>query len=441
MAKLTKAQRAWAFYENEVYDTDYLKEYDLFDDTREIFNPVPKTAFIMNALTMQQEINPEFNEKKTESESESGNEDNTSDNATDNKLAKINDIWDYNNFQNQKYMLALWLILSKEAVVELNKRDDEIIFVIHDPDLVETEYMGGEMVYCKIEGTTKQFDMEEKTFNNVDVTKEYYNVRNETGGYKAIVETVDGEESETPLAFDFIPVVEFSTDYDMGPLFNKTDYYNLLEAYLENVFYLHGDPLIWDNLSGGMSEEGKEKHKGGRFKEQSVWHLNNPDAQMQYLEMSGNVAELMLKKQEDIKKNISNDYPEYVLSTLLSNGDPSGDALKIKSIEIKAKVGSLRGDLETGIVTIDNMALQMLGKSTVQHGIGFGGILPDSVKQLLDLVKGLREINFISRKTGMEKFPDLIPDAEKENKRIKEERNEIREEIDSELSDHVNSQD
>jgi|GEM_PF-2227566 hypothetical protein len=437
MAKLTKAQRAWAFYENEIYDTDYLKEYKLFDDTREIFNPVPKTAFIMNALTMQQEINPELNEKKTESESESENEDN----AIDNKLAKINDIWDYNNFQNQKYMLALWLILSKEAVVELNKRDDEIIFVIHDPDLVETEYMGGEMVYCKIEGTTKQFDMEEKSFNTVDVTKEYYNVRNETGGYKAIVETVDGKESETPLAFDFIPVVEFSTDYDMGPLFNKTDYYNLLEAYLENVFYLHGDPLIWDNLKGEMSEEGKEKHKEGRFKEQSVWHLNNPDAQMQYLEMSGNVAELMLKKQEDIKKNISNDYPEYVLSTLLSNGDPSGDALKIKSIEIEAKVGSLRGDLETGIVDIDNKALLMLGKSPVQHGIGFGGILPDSVKQLLDLVKGLREIGFISRETGMEQFPDLITNPKKENKRIKAERNETREEIDRELSDDAHSQD
>jgi len=333
------------------------------------------------------------------------------------------------------------LILSKEAVVELNKRDDEIIFVIHDPDLVETEYMGGEMVYCKIEGTTKQFDMEEKTFNTVEVTKEYYNVRNETGGYKAIVETVDGEESETPLAFDFIPVVEFSTDYDMGPLFNKTDYYNLLEAYLENIFYLHGDPLIWDNLSGNMSKESKEKHKEGRFKEQSVWHLNNPDAQMQYLEMSGNVAELMLKKQEDIKKNISNDYPEYVLSTLLSSGDPSGDALKIKSIEIEAKVGSLRGDLETGIVTIDNMALQMLGKSTVQHGIDFGGILPDSVKQLLDLVKGLREIGIMSKETGREKFPDLIPDPEKEKKRIKSERNETREEIESELSDDAHSQD
>lgn len=436
MAKFTKAQRAWSFYENEVYDTDYLKEYDLFDDTREIFNPVPKTAFIMNALTMQQEINPELSEKKTESDSE-----NEEKNKTDNKLAKINDIWDYNNFQNQKYMLALWLILSKEGVVELNKRDDEIIFVVHDPDLVEIEYMGAEMVYCKIEGTTKKFDFEEKSFNTVEVTKEYYNVRNETGGYKMIVETVDGEVSETPLAFDFIPVVEFSTDYDIGPMLNKTDYYNLIEAYLENVFYLHGDPLIWDNLSGGMSEEDKEKTKNSRYKEQSVWHLNNPDAKMQYLEMSGNVADLMLKKQEDIKKNISNDYPEYVLSTLLSSGDPSGDALKIKSIEIEAKVGSLRGDLETGIVNMDNMALRMLGKSGVQHGINFGGILPDSVDQLLKLVKGLREIKFISKKTGMEKFPDLIKNVDEEIKRLKKEDQAIREEIDSELSDHANSQD
>jgi len=437
VAKLTKAQRAWAFYENEVYDTNYLSEYDLFDDTREIFNPVPKTAFIMNALTMQQEINPELNEKKTEGESETESNNNS---ETDNKLAKINDIWDYNNFQNQKYMLALWLILSKEGVVELNKRDDEIIFVIHDPDLVETEYMNGQMVYCKIEGTTKQFDMEEKSFNTVDVTKEYYNVKNENSGYKMIVETVDDEVTETPLAFDFIPVVEFSTDYDIGPMLNKTDYYNLIEAYLENVFYLHGDPLIWDNLSGGMSEEAKEKTKNSRYKEQSVWHLNNPDAQMQYLEMSGNVADLMLKKQEDIKNNISNDHPEYVLSTLLSSGDPSGDALKIKSIEIEAKVGSLRGDLETGIVDIDNKALLMLGKSPLQHGINFGGILPDSVDQLLKLVKGLREIKFISKKTGMEKFPDLIKDVEKELDRLDKEDQAIKEEIDSELSDHADPQ-
>jgi hypothetical protein len=431
VAKLTKAQRAWAFYENEIYDTNYLKEYDLFDDTREIFNPVPKTAFIMNALTMQREINPELNDKETDSKSKNHSDDE----AGDPKLAKINSIWDYNNFQNQKYMLGLWLILSKEAVVELNKKDNEIIFVIHDPDNVETEYMGGEMVYCKIEGTAKKFNYEEKSFETVEITKEYYDVE----GYRAIIETADDKESKTPLAFGFIPVVEFSTDYDMGPLFNKTDYYNLLEAYLENVFYLHGDPLIWDNLQGGMSDETKEKTKESRYKEQAVWHLNNPDAKMQYLEMQGNVAKLMLEKQEDIKKNISNDYPEYVLSTLLSNGDPSGDALKIKSIEIEAKVESLRGDLASGIVTMDNMALQMLGSSGVQHNINFGGILPDSIQQLLELVKGLREIRFISKETGMEKFPDLIPDVEKELARLKKEDQALRDEIESELSDDAHS--
>lgn len=451
-------QRAWKFYKNEVYDDGYKSRYNLFTDTKEIFNPVPKIAFIMNALTVQKNLEIEIIEGDQKAKKEEAQNTDTE----DTKKETIEAIWEYNSFQKMKYLLILWMILSKRAIIELSRKtklgteEKVIVITLHDLENVEEiKKVGNEIVYARLKGESEKFNKETREFETISVTKEYYNIE----GYNALIESYSGtstnsdelEENSTkegakinedgniviPLTWGFIPIIEFDTDYDITPLFNKIDSYNQIEAYLDNIFYLHGDPLIWDtNAETTISKDDAKAVKESRFKQQAWMHLG-PDAKMQYLEMQGNVAKLMLEKQDKLLEIIENDYPEYVLASILSKGDPSGDALEIKATEIIAKVESLRGDVENGIVKMDNMALQMLGSTPVDHKLKFAEILPKSLKELVDLLKSLREIMMLTKKTFMKKLPEIYSDPDEEIKNLKKEEKEIVDQIRQDLAgDH-----
>ena len=409
--------RAWRFYEHRVYTPEYIAEHGLFDQIQEVYNPVPKIVFIMTALTLQQTILPEA--------------------AGD--VTAIEQFWQFNRFQSLKYELLIWLILAKSVVVELIKTDDNAVgIVLHDPRNVELKYDArSQLVYAKITGQTEIWDERQRVFRQIRVTKEYYNVQ----GYRVVKETIDKQSYERPLAFDFIPVVEFTTDYNLWPLFDKIDAYNELTAFLKAIFYIHGDPIIYDTLTGRqLTSEAKDQLRSSRGKALKILHLG-PDGMIGYLEMQGNIAKLMLEEKNTIHEHVINDYPEYVLAQLLSKGDPSGEALKVKAIEIESKVKSLRNDLEEELILMNNMALQMMGLGPIEHRIKFGGILPTDLSELSEIIAKLRGLSMITRRTGMMQFPEIIPDVDRELADIKEEEAEIRLQIAEEFSEHVNTQD
>lgn len=422
MPNISSQDRAWKFYENdpELYNTSYLADKNLFEGTKLIFNPVPKTVLIMNALTMQDKIRVELNGDPNDS--------------------GITDIWEFNNFQSMKYLLALWLILTQKAVIELVKSEEGVTFVLHDPNHVETKYVDGKMVYARIVGTAEVFSMEGKKFEEVSVERRYYNV----DGYRYIEEYRDGEMVEAdsrPLVWDFIPVVEFDTDYNLEPMFDKIDQHNQLSAFLNAIFFIHGDPIIWDTLTGRQfSEDNKEKMRSSRGKAMKMLHLG-PDGTMGYLEMQGNVAKLMAEEKKHLEEIITNDYPEYKLADLLSRGDPSGNALEIKAVEIISKVKSLRGDINDGMVKVNNYALQMQGKKPIHHEVKFGNILPSDLMQLVGILETLRGIKLITKETAMKKIPEIIKNPQAELKGLQEEEQQIRDQIAREFDGHADTED
>jgi hypothetical protein len=414
-------ERAWSFYDNEIYDSNYIADHNLFDETKEIYNPVPKIAFLMNALSLQRNLGVEGKENNSD-------------------VTAIEDFWDYNDFQTSKYMLGLWFILTRRATVELSKQEDGVIANIHDPQKVETKYIGGEMVYAKVTGTVEQFDMDTKEFKEVTVEKEWWN----TEGYNWKQETWDGEvkeETTGPIGWDFIPIIEGKTDYNLWPIFNKVDNHNQLSAFLNAIFLIHGDPIIWDTLTGKqMDDKTKDKVKASRGKAMKMLHLG-PEGAMGYLEMQGNVAKLMQEEKQAIEDNIANDYPEYVLAKILSEGDPSGKALEVKAVEIESKVNSLRSDFEEFVSRMNDMALTMMGKSPIPHNLKFGGILPTNLEVLVGMIEKLRGISLITKETAINKLQELIPNPDEEIKGLKEEEDESRKQIERELNSHVDTED
>lgn len=412
---LTEADIAWNYYYNDMYSEDYIDDKDLFDETIEIYNPVTKVVDMMNALTNQREISIESNQ-------------NTDD---------IEDFWKNNKFQNLKYKIVAWLLLTQKCYIELLMQNKNIIINIHHKDNVKIEKMNGEIAYCKIEGKTKKFNPSNKEFINIDVTKEYYNV----DGYRHIVTTKGSKEEKKPLAFEKIPIIEFNTDYNIKPLFNKVDRYNEIEAFLKNIFWITGDPIAFTNEGDGIKDEDKKSIRSSRGKALKL--LNLEDGVLQFLEMQGNVAQLMLDKQEDIEKKVSKDFPEYIMSEILSKGDPSAEALQIKALDVESKVKSLRSDLSSGIIRMDNMALSMLGKNSVDHKIVFQEMLPQSLSYLIDIIKELDSIGYISRETGVSKLESsgFIEDAKDEIKKLREQDKRIAEGISNDLFGDSNAGD
>ncbi|WP_027339946.1 phage portal protein [Halonatronum saccharophilum] len=401
---ISNAERANRFYNNEVYDNDYINEFDLFDEIEERFNPIPKIISIMAALALRKEIGIEITEK--------------SDIKSEISKAKIEEIWEDNSIQDMKYQIAIDLLLNKKAYIELVKKEDSIILVLHDPDNVD--YKAGQ--YCKIEGIKESFDFTNKEFKEVEVVKEYYNVKEGVESYRRLIEVEGGEEViNQPLAYDFIPVIELTTDYDLGPALDKIDNINEMRAFAHNIFYLHGDPPIIQSGEENkkMGQKSKDKMRTARGKQVKI--LNIGENQLKYLEMQGNVLKVMLEDIKELKLELENEYPEYVLASILSKGNPSGDAIEQKAIEIINRVESFRSDLDSGLTKVNNLALRMLGENTLDHNIAFGGILPSNIKSLVDVIKELRAIKMISKKTGLDKLHEFIKDSTAELKQILEE--------------------
>lgn len=411
------SERAWKYFNNdkELYEDDYLDEHDLFEKTKLIYNPVPKTTFTMSALTMQEQL---------EVESE--------------KADAIKEFWEYNNFQTMKYQILLWLILTKKAVIELVKNDEGVVISVHNHDNVKITKQNGKMAYVNITGTVQEFDPETKEFAEIEVERRYYN----TDEYKYIEEYEGGSETENsrPLTWDFIPVIEFDTDYNLEPMFDKIDEHNQLNAFLNSIFFIHGDPIIFDTLSGKQfTDETKENMKSSRGKAMKLLHLGN-EGQMQYLEMQGNIAQLMSEEKSHLEEILVNDYPEYKLADLLSSGDPSGDALEIKAIDVISKVKSIRGDISTGIINMNNYALQMEGKTMAEtQTINYGKILPNELSKLIDQIETLRGLKLMSKETAIRKLPEMYEKPEDELKALEEEANADRTEAFNELNSHAES--
>ena len=394
-------ERAERFYNNEIYDSKYIAQFNLFQHTTEQFNPVPKCVNMVKDLALKKEIGIE-----------AGDEEDRKD--------RIEDFWANNNLQDKKYEMTEDLLTKRKIYVELVKKEGEINLVLHEPSNVEHK----EGKYCKIEGEKEVFNLDSKEFETIQVTKEYYNI----DGYRKLIETRsdEGDKSERVWGFPFLPVVEFTTEYDLKQLFNKTDRVNEIKAMLKKLFWLHGDPISYqsandsDTPNAEIGEATKDSVKGNKF--QHLRLLNIGANELEYLEMNGNMVDRMQNEIEQIQDEIKNDYPEYELANILSQGNPSGEALKTVAVEIIARVKSFRSDFAEGLKKVNNLALEMMGEARLDHSITFQGILPDNLADKVEIITELRGMKLIDKETAIEILQEFYPNKPKEviNKLIEE---------------------
>jgi hypothetical protein len=378
-------ERAEKFYSNKIYDDSYINEYKLFPHTTEQFNPVPKCVNVMKDLSLKQEIAISVDDNIPKNDS---------------RVDKVYEVWANNSLQSLKYKLAEDLLVKRKAYIELVKKDDEVILVDHEPSNVE--YQDD---YCKIKGKKRKFNREDEQFEEVEVIKEYWCTDE---GYKWIRETVNNEvEIDRQLGFDFLPVVELSTEYNLEPLFNKTDRINEIKAMKKKLFWLHGDPLAFATGQDELKINSDSKKKLQENKFSFLRLLDIGEKELRYLEMNGNMVDKMDTDIEQTLNEIKNDYPEYELANILSSGNPSGDALKTVAIEILARVDSFRSDISEGLVEVDNKALVMLGSTALSHDISFTSVLPENVKDKIEAVEKLKPVGLFPNEIAVRFLQEL----------------------------------
>jgi len=351
---LTNLNRAVRFYfipDDGIYSSSYKSKFKLKGDVNPVFNPVIKTVDTLTALTCQNKI-------ELEGEDES-------------LLSLILGIWKANAIQIMKFDILRDLILRRRAVVEIYRRVDGSIGIMqHNPEQVKIKKNDGNIRYAEIKGFKTIFNPDKQDYEEKEVLKKFYDEE----GFRYVIEECGNEKTQTPLAYPFIPVVEFSSDYNITNMVEISDDINQKRAWLKNISEMHGNPIL--EIAGEVAGSENIKHNNG-FKGMQVPEQNT----LKYIEMQGNIAELMLKEINDLEKTLSNDYPEYALGNLLAGSNIGENTSMIKFSEISAKINSLRADLSEGLHEINKKVLVLSGKKESDIEYVYGDIFKADKKR------------------------------------------------------------
>jgi len=351
----------------------------------------------------------------------------------------VNRLWEWSDFQQEKYLLARYGACSGDAFIkvvdnrewELNPHSDKeapVKLVVLAPEAVTPRYHPHDrkrMLACKIEYV---YGLEAHRPTN-EVHKEVWTDEE--------VLVYDGRhprrvKARYPNPHGFIPVVHVR-NLDIGEEFGLCSFQHLLPtidalnevaSFLLDIIKLYGDPVI---IGRGMERGSLKKQTVDAHGRPvaTVWWVPTPEGNFEMLEWRGNLPEILgfIGK---IEETVRRSTPELVLSGLPDRKDVSGYALSLHLSELQKKIGEMRGNYFHGIEKANRMALRVLeaqgeGKfDDGKHEIVAEPILPaDELSQLRALQIENQVLRIKSRATAAAERG--IENVEEELARVDEE--------------------
>lgn len=415
-----------AYYNSSMYEgvgTDRNNVIDdLFADVQPVFNAVPKVVNIASALAVGGEIV-----------------------STQEDGGFIDTIIHKTRLNKEKTFMARDLILGKSILVEVQNvsEDEEFDSAFVDPEFpyaisyygpkdYEIMKSGNEILYAKIKGVRLEINDAGDKYVEKKIERHY--IRDENGEARSW--TVSGGEIDNEITYEggVLPLVEITTTYDMKQLFYSIDRHNELEAFIRNILYLAGEPVLVGTGLDRLNKTNSEKMKDDKYKKQKALFTKNTDADLKLIEITGSSASVMISKQKALIESIVKDYPEYSISEVLSGSNVSEETTRIRLTEILSRVNEVRTNMELGLNQIIAIISLMEGKEMVRSYISLGSLTDQSMLVTLDVIARARELNFISRKSSMLMIKKLYPgeDVEVEMNAIDGEADETEEIINKE---------
>jgi len=393
------------YYNSEMYSEETQVISEIFDEVIPVFNAVPKVVNIATALSVGGEL--EILAEDTDF---------------------VQSFIDATNFNEEKALMARDLILGKSLLVEIKQPVDEedpdsygefgYKISYYTPDDYEIISVGNEIIYAKLTGVKYVFDEDSEEFEEEEIEKFY--IKTSDKAYSYITDS-DGERSgELEYPSGKLPLVEMNTTYDMKQLFYSVDRHNEFEAYIRNIFYLAGEPIVVGTGIDKINTKDSELITTDRYKKQRYLYTKSKDAQLQLLEIQGNSAKTMIEKQAEIVKNIIKDYPEYSISEVLSGSNVSEETTRIRLTEVLSRITEVRDTLEKGFNDIIEVIAYLNGLEIEEKYVTLGNMLDTNVSEVITTVVTALENNLISRRSAMYQIKDIFiaKDVNKEAERI-----------------------
>ncbi|NUU94819.1 hypothetical protein XO10_00605 [Marinitoga sp. 1135] len=372
------------------------------EDVDFLYNFIPKFIIISIALTMQKKLSL------------------VGDGSEKDKVNQIWDIWENNNMQTLKYEIAKHFFLYNQVNLEavLEDTTDKISgtkIILHHPSAISIEKVANEIV--KVEIQSEIFIDGKKVQTKKILTED------------EIITKIGDKEERKPNLYDGIPFIRIDNEnYRIIGLIRLQDRLNLYESYLDVLFDLHADPILYDDLGEAFMAKqqanketkiivSKDKRKIRKF-----LHYPRDSKGLNLLESNGAMAERIQVQQDKINKTIEKLFPEVVLMDILkAGGQITGPGLEKKLIEISSHINLARGALKNGLEELNELISWLIFDQKIKTQIEFEPITPRDFDDVINEVTKVSGI--LSKKWQLEKLQKegIINNAEEEMKNLEKE--------------------
>ncbi len=406
-----------AYYKSTQYSDDTPMHVidDIFEQTIPVFNAVPKVVNIASALATGGEISPDYEDADY-----------------------VQNIIDKLGLNQEKTFMTKDLILSKSILVELIdtsvenavsdeeiERDQETVdadfpyqLSYYPSDEYEIISEGDNILYAKVQGYKLTLNGTKDNYVRTRVDKVFIKLDDGT----AMSYTLAGGVKDDIVEYDtgFLPLVEIRTTYDMTQLFYSIDRYNELEAFIKNIFYLAGEPILFGSGVERIKDKSAEIIGDDRYKRQKSMFSKNESANLRMLEITGSSTSIMISKQEKLIEAIIKDYPEYSISDVLSGSNVSEETTRIRLTEILSRVQGVRKNIEIGLNKLIGLIAVSEGKDMSKEFITIDNLMDTDINGIMTVVTTALQNKLISRKSAMYQIRSLFisEDVENEQKEI-----------------------
>ncbi len=407
-------RRNWRYYQNTPYTEP---RPGLYAKMRAIFNQITKIVDTDARFAMGDRL-----QVKAEPEVE----------------AAINRLWEWSEFQQEKYLLARYGACCGDAFIkvvdnrawELNPEADAerpVLLNVLPPDAVSPRYDPHDrrrMLACKIEY------VHGRDIHKEVITPDEVLLYDERDPHRVV------KRFDNPLGF--IPIVHIR-NVDIGEEFGLCSFHNLLPtvdalnelaSFMFDIAKLYADPVI---VGRGMERGSLKKQTvdaEGR-PVATVWWVPTPEGSFEFLEWRGNMPDV-LAFLDRIQTSIERNTPELTLSGLQDRRDVSGYSVSLHLVELARKIQEMRGNYFSALEKANRMALRILemqgnadfgaGASScrTEHRIIGDPILPvDDERQLRVLQMENQVLRIKSRATvaaerGIERVQEELDKVDRE---------------------------
>ena len=389
-----------SYYNSSMYEEGFTAIGNLNVSLFPVFNCIPKVVNISSALSTNGNIEPISGNTRT--------------------MEIMRDVIYSLGLEQEKLFIARDLILGKSVLLELQMRDmvedEELASTIgtdlfpyamsyYSADQYEIIRVGDNIYQCSITGTKLMFDEENNEYSEKEVIKTY--IRKPDGTVMSY-EEMDGEIlNEIKYNGGIMPLVEITTTYDMKQLFFSIDRYNELDTYISKIFYLCGEPILTGTGVSKLSDSDINEYTEDRYNTMKTLFAKSPDATLKYIELQGTATSSMISKQEQIKKNIIQDFPEYAISEVLSGGNVSAETTRIRLTEVLSRIQNLRENIEIGLNAFMNIVVFYMGGVQQIKYISLGDMMQLDIETVSKVVERAMKLGLISKESAMFTIKDL----------------------------------